>query len=139
MALLFIDLDKFKPVNDTHGHHVGDLLSQEVARRLLDGARASDTVARLGGDEFVVLLPLIANESDALAVAKMIFDALDQVFVIGDLQLKIDASIGVALYPERGLDEVALMQNADSAMYQAKQRGGSTIVVYQPPVSSDVS
>jgi len=139
MALLFIDLDKFKPVNDTHGHHVGDLLLQEVARRLLDGARASDTVARLGGDEFVVLLPLIANESDALAVAKMIFDALDQVFVIGDLQLKIDASIGVALYPERGLDEVALMQNADSAMYQAKQRGGSTIVVYQPPVSSDVS
>ena len=69
----------------------------------------------------------------------MIFDALDQVFVIGDLQLKIDASIGVALYPERGLDEVALTQNADSAMYQAKRRGGSTIVVYQPPVSSDVS
>ena len=64
----------------------------------------------------------------------MIFDSLEQVFVIGDLQLKIDASIGVALYPEHGLDEAALLQNADSAMYQAKQQGGSSIVVYQPPV-----
>lgn len=133
MALLFIDLDKFKPVNDTYGHHVGDLLLQEVARRLLDGARASDTVARLGGDEFVVLLPVISGETDALTVIKMICDALGQVFVIGDLQLKINASIGVALYPEHGLDEAALLQNADSAMYQAKQQGGSTIVVYQSP------
>jgi diguanylate cyclase (GGDEF)-like protein/PAS domain S-box-containing protein len=134
MALLFIDLDKFKPVNDTHGHHVGDLLLQEVARRLLDGARASDTVARLGGDEFVVLLPVISSEADALTVAKMIFNALEQTFVIGELRLKIDSSIGIALYPEHGLDEAMLLQNADSAMYQAKQQGGSAIVVYQPPV-----
>jgi diguanylate cyclase (GGDEF)-like protein/PAS domain S-box-containing protein len=139
MALLFIDLDKFKPVNDTHGHHVGDLLLQEVAHRLLDGARASDTVARLGGDEFVVLLPAISGEGDALAVAQMIFDALQKVFVIGALQLNIDASIGIALYPEHGLDEASLMQNADSAMYQAKQQGGSTIVVYQSPASTEVS
>jgi diguanylate cyclase (GGDEF)-like protein len=106
---------------------------------LLDGARASDTVARLGGDEFVVLLPAISGEGDALAVAQMIFDALQKVFVIGALQLSIDASIGIALYPEHGLDEAALMQNADSAMYQAKQQGGSTIVVYQSPASTEVS
>lgn len=130
MALLFIDLDKFKPVNDTHGHHVGDLLLQEVAHRLLDGARASDTVARLGGDEFVVLLPMISGEADALAVATMIFDALELDFVIANLRLKIDASIGIALYPEHGLDETTLLKNADSAMYLAKQKGGAGIVFF---------
>lgn len=132
MAILFIDLDKFKPVNDTHGHHVGDLLLQEVARRLLDGARASDTVARLGGDEFIVLLPSIRGGQDAFAVAEMIQRSLDAEFSIGPLQLHIDSSIGIALYPEHGQDEATLIHHADCAMYQAKQLGGSMIVVYEP-------
>lgn len=136
LALLFIDLDKFKPINDTHGHHIGDLVLQEVAWRLLDGARASDTVGRLGGDEFVVLLPSVSEVSDALAVAEMIQEALDKVFNIENLSLYIESSIGVAVYPEHGSEEGDLLQNADRAMYAAKQQTGSAIFVFDPRLNN---
>ena len=133
-ALLFIDLDQFKPVNDTLGHHVGDLLLKAVAIRMLDCVRReSDTVGRLGGDEFVVLLPEIDSTDVALAVAEKILHALSQTFEIGkkNHQIHISSSIGVALYPEHGTDEASLTKSADTAMYLAKQGGRGRVQLAQ--------
>ncbi len=123
MAVMFLDLDKFKPVNDTLGHEIGDLLLKQVARRLLDCVRASDTVARIGGDEFVVLLPTIDQEHDATVVAEKILHALKQPFQVTEHELNISGSIGIAAYPEHGDDEKLLLINADIAMYHAKKDG----------------
>ena len=130
IALMFIDLDKFKPVNDTLGHHVGDLLLKEVATRLQDCLRESDTVARVGGDEFVVLLPRIEVEQDATVVAEKILQALNQPFVLEGHVIHISASIGVASYPEHGADHEQLMNSADRAMYRAKKAGGAATVSF---------
>ncbi len=127
LALMFIDLDKFKPVNDTLGHDVGDLLLKEVAKRLQNCLRESDTVARMGGDEFVVLLPLVAQEANALLVAQKILAALTEPFALAGHKLHISASIGVAIYPEHGKGEEQLLKSADYAMYQAKERGGAAV------------
>lgn len=132
MALMFIDLDKFKPVNDSFGHAVGDLLLVEVAARLRNSVRASDTVARLGGDEFVVLLPTLDQKGDAVAVAEKIRHALNLPFKVAGHALKISSSIGVAVYPEHGEDEKLLLINADIAMYHAKQSGRDVVRLYQP-------
>jgi diguanylate cyclase (GGDEF)-like protein/PAS domain S-box-containing protein len=123
MAVMFLDLDQFKPVNDTMGHEVGDHLLKQVAERLLDCVRASDTVARLGGDEFVVLLPTIEQKQDATVVAEKILHALNQPFVVAGNTLHISSSIGIAAYPEHGDDEKLLLINADIAMYNAKKGG----------------
>jgi diguanylate cyclase (GGDEF)-like protein/PAS domain S-box-containing protein len=104
MALMFIDLDKFKPINDTLGHAVGDLLLKEVSKRLLNCARESDIVSRLGGDEFVVLLPSVETEQDAMLVADKILHTLDQPFKMAGHILHVSASIGLVLYPEHGFD-----------------------------------
>ncbi len=123
-ALIYLDLDKFKPVNDTLGHDVGDLLLKAVAQRLASSVRESDTVARLGGDEFVLILPALTNARiDALAIADKILHALAQPFEIGQHTVQIGSSLGIALYPEHGEDEFSLAKHADLAMYQAKQNG----------------
>jgi diguanylate cyclase (GGDEF)-like protein/PAS domain S-box-containing protein len=123
MAVMFIDLDRFKPVNDNLGHDIGDLLLKQVAHRMLSGVRASDTVARIGGDEFVVLLPSIEQEADATIVAEKILHALKQPFDVAGHEISISGSIGIAAYPEHGDDEKLLLINADIAMYHAKKDG----------------
>ncbi len=135
LALMFVDLDKFKPVNDEFGHETGDLLLQEVAIRLQSCMRESDTVARMGGDEFIVLLPSIEAEHseaerDAMLVAEKIRHALSQPFELAGHRLEISCSIGVAVYPEHGSDEEQLLKHADSAMYKAKQSGRNNVQIY---------
>jgi len=121
LALMFIDLDRFKPVNDELGHPVGDLLLKAVAQRLKRCVlRESDTVARVGGDEFVVMLLDVASVNDAVLVANKICHALEQPFELGEHTVSISSSIGIALYPEHGSDEAALLKHADLAMYHAK-------------------
>lgn len=131
LALMFIDLDEFKPVNDTHGHVVGDLLLKEVARRIHDCVRESDTVSRIGGDEFVVLLPVVEEAQGACDVAEKIRMALSQPFESAGNCLRISSSIGIAIYPEHGLDEGALFKSADDAMYGAKKNGRNMVVLSQ--------
>lgn len=131
VALLFIDLDHFKPVNDTLGHVVGDWLLQQVAVKMSGCVRDSDTVARIGGDEFVVLLRTINNLEEAMMVAEKIRSTLNQPFILAQQSLNISCSIGIALYPEHAGDEAEMMQYADIAMYQAKQNGRDRISVFQ--------
>lgn len=131
LALMFIDLDKFKPINDSLGHAVGDVLLVEVARRVRNCVRESDTVARIGGDEFVVLLRTVDSESGALAVADKIRVALGQPVCVGEHRLGVSASIGVAMFPAHGEDDLALTQHADIAMYEAKARGGDAVYVFR--------
>jgi diguanylate cyclase (GGDEF)-like protein/PAS domain S-box-containing protein len=123
LALLFIDLDRFKEVNDTLGHDVGDLLLIDAARRISSCVRGSDTVARLGGDEFTVTLPQLGDASRAEQVAENIVDALAHPFQIGDETVYISASIGITLYPNDAGEIEGLLKNADQAMYVAKSNG----------------
>lgn len=120
LSLLYLDLDKFKQVNDTLGHDVGDLLLQEVARRLKECMRESDTVARVGGDEFVVVLQGISSPEEAALVVEKIRGVLNQPFTLDGHRLNIMPSIGIALYPEHGDDEQQLLKHADKAMYLEK-------------------
>ena len=130
LAVIFMDLDKFKPVNDTFGHDIGDLLLKEVSSRLLGSIRASDTVARIGGDEFVVLLPSIEQQQDAVLVARKMLHALNRPFEIAGHTLQISSSIGIAVYPEHADNEKLLLINADVAMYHAKKNGRNNFMVY---------
>ncbi len=123
MALLYIDLDGFKLVNDSLGHSIGDSLLVQVAARLRARVRKADTLARLGGDEFTVILGSLHAKERAMTVAKALLDALAPPFIIEDHQLTIGASIGISLYPENAHDASDLMQQADSAMYAAKRNG----------------
>ena len=124
LALMFLDLDQFKPVNDTLGHDIGDLLLKEVALRLQACVpRDADTVSRLGGDEFVILLAQIDKASDAVLVAGKILAAIERPFCIGPHVIGISASIGIAVYPQHGEDVNQLLKNADTAMYLAKKTG----------------
>jgi len=120
VALLVMDLDRFKEVNDTFGHHTGDLLLEQLGQRLGSVLRSSDTIARLGGDEFAVLLPTATFE-DARLIADRLLQVLEEPFVLGSLQLEIDASIGIALSPDHGQDADTLLRRADVAMYVAKR------------------
>jgi diguanylate cyclase (GGDEF)-like protein len=119
-AVLLLDLDRFKEVNDTLGHHIGDLLLKEVGPRLQQVLREVDTVARLGGDEFGLILRNVTGQEEILRVVDRITSTLEQPFIVEDLRLDIEASIGIALYPEHGADAETLMQRADVAMYVAK-------------------
>jgi diguanylate cyclase (GGDEF)-like protein/PAS domain S-box-containing protein len=130
MAMLVMDLDRFKDVNDTLGHHAGDELLRQVARRLQSTLRAGDTVARLGGDEFAVLLPT-SDMVNARMVAGKLLRGLALPFVIEERDLEIGASIGIALFPEHGTDAETLLRRADVALYAAK-RGDTGLVVYTP-------
>ncbi len=121
LAVMFLDLNKFKPVNDTYGHAVGDQLLVQAAERIQHTLRESDTVARIGGDEFVVLLPVVDGPDIARHVAGKIHRTLVTPFVVGELTLQVSCSIGIALFPDHGLEEIELAKQADIAMYRAKQ------------------
>src|SRR5476649_2944177 len=123
LAVMFLDLDRFKTINDSLGHLTGDQLLKEVASRLCRAVRASDTVARLGGDEFVVLVPGIRDVDEATAVAQKIIDALGEPFPLEARTLHITPSIGVCIYPDDGDDVETLMRHAAAAMYRAKASG----------------
>ncbi|NKE73778.1 putative bifunctional diguanylate cyclase/phosphodiesterase [Candidatus Manganitrophus noduliformans] len=130
VALLLMDLDQFKEVNDTLGHDRGDLLIQHVGRRLKEVLRPTDTVARLGGDEFALILPL-AEAGHATLVASKVLKALEEPFEIEGLPIAVELSLGIALYPEHGSNADSLIQRADVAMYAAK-RSGSGYTLYTP-------
>jgi diguanylate cyclase (GGDEF)-like protein/PAS domain S-box-containing protein len=130
VGVMFIDLDKFKPVNDNFGHAVGDLLLKEVAVRMRANVRDSDTVARIGGDEFVVLLRTVEGAREARSVAEKIRLAIDEPFEVAGRRLEISCSIGIAVYPDHGKDELELSKNADAAMYWAKAHGRDSVQLY---------
>ncbi|MEG4854262.1 CHASE2 domain-containing protein [Microcoleus sp. B5-D4] len=123
VALLFLDLDGFKSINDTLGHNVGDLLLKTVASRLKKCLRGSDTISRLGGDEFTVILPAIPGSEEAAKVAEKICDAIMQPFILEEHTVSVTTSIGISLYPIDGQEPEILVKNADVAMYRAKERG----------------
>jgi diguanylate cyclase (GGDEF)-like protein/PAS domain S-box-containing protein len=127
VALLFLDLDRFKEVNDTLGHHVGDELLVEAAKRIKSCVRESDTVARLGGDEFTVILNELHDVSPIGAIAQKIIDSLSEPFKLRDEQAYVSASIGVTVYPEDALVAEELLKNADQAMFSAKQNGRNRV------------
>lgn len=131
-ALLFVDLDRFKPVNDSFGHLIGDALLQAVARRLNSLLRKSDTVARIGGDEFMVLLQNLSNPADAAVLGDKVLAELGLPFRIQGHELSISCSIGITLYPQDGADIVTLVANADTAMYKAKQEGRNGYRFFMP-------
>lgn len=130
VALMFLDLDKFKQINDTLGHDVGDQLLQQAAARMQECVRESDTVARIGGDEFIVLLRAVVDAHDAMVVAEKIRAALNRPFELMPHKLAISCSIGIALYPEHGNDGVELSKHADIAMYQAKEHGRDNVRLF---------
>ncbi|MDP3819760.1 MAG: sensor domain-containing diguanylate cyclase [Methylotenera sp.] len=123
LAVMFIDLDLFKEINDLYGHETGDIVLKKVSRQLVSCVRESDTVARMGGDEFVILLPIIDSEEDAISVAHKIIESVAQPIKVEKTHLHVTCSIGIAVYPHHGKDEKLLVINADMAMYQAKKSG----------------
>jgi diguanylate cyclase (GGDEF)-like protein/PAS domain S-box-containing protein len=136
IAVIFIDLDRFKIINDTLGHHIGDLFLIEVAKRLSACVRESDIVARLGGDEFVIALSCLANNMDAARVAKKISAALKRPCKIEGKLLHATASVGISLFPENGEDVGTLMKNADTAMYYAKDNGRNNFQFFSPAMTA---
>ena len=137
-ALLFIDLDHFKSVNDTLGHPVGDRLLHAVAQRLASCARATDTIARLGGDEFATLLTDLSNVSDAAAYAERVIEVVRAPFMIHGHRIAIGASVGIAVAPDHGADRDTLMRNADIALYRAKSGGRSGFRLFKPSMEAEV-
>ncbi len=135
MGFLFIDLDRFKLINDTLGHDVGDGLLQQVGERLSNALRDSDAVARLGGDEFAVILQKIEDPEDAELVAAKLIQALRAPIVVRGHQLNVECSIGMAVYPEHGEESEILLRHADLAMYQAKKSGGNQCWLYSPTMN----
>lgn len=135
-ALLFLDLDEFKPVNDRHGHGVGDKLLCQVAERLRCGLRESDVLGRIGGDEFVVLLAELFHDEDALRVAEKLRALVASPFEVDGLALHVSSSIGIAFYPEHGEDVVTLSRHADQAMYAAKNAGRNRVMIWNHRMES---
>lgn len=136
LAVLFLDLDRFKIINDSLGHNTGDSLLQEVAQRVLGVVRESDTVARLGGDEFTVLLPSLRAQEDAISIARKILETIREPFFIEGRELFVTTSIGVSIFPEDGNQADALIKSADTAMYQAKENGRNNIQSYNAVVNA---
>lgn len=137
LAVLFLDLDRFKQINDTLGHEAGDDLLKEVATRLKSALRESDIVARMGGDEFVAILPEMEDDSYSTVVAKKILAAVAQPFTLVGQEFRITVSIGISIYPHDGLDEQTLTKNADVAMYQAKQEGKNNYQFYSDKMNAN--
>ena len=134
LAVLYLDMDNFKQINDSFGHSAGDLLLQEVAQRLRQCVRESDTVGRLGGDEFAVLLDNVGKQEDATLVAEKIIAALSAPYLLEGHSLISAPSVGIAVYPEHGQTEMQLVRHADEAMYVAKRSGGKRYVVVEKPL-----
>ncbi|MEA2489207.1 MAG: hypothetical protein QOH21_999 [Acidobacteriota bacterium] len=136
LAVLFLDVDRFKVINDSLGHNIGDQLLQSVAARLQNCVRDSDTVARLGGDEFTVLLPRLNRSEDAAPVATKIIEAIRYPFHIEGREFFITTSIGISLFPEDGTDAESLIKNADTAMYQAKELGRDNYQLFNAVINA---
>ena len=136
VALLFLDLDGFKHINDSLGHPTGDKLLQSISERLIDCVRASDTVSRQGGDEFVVLLSEVEQSEDPAITARRMLEAVAQPHSIDHHDLHVTASIGVSVYPDDGLDAETLIKNADTAMYQAKENGRQGYQFFKPAMNA---
>lgn len=130
LALLFVDIDRFKIVNDTLGHNAGDRVLQECATRLIASLRDSDGISRLGGDEFVVTLENMSQPRDAIPVAQKILASLARPFIVDHQEFQLSASIGISVFPEDGTDVDTLLQNSDAAMYRAKGQGGNIYHFY---------
>jgi len=135
VAVLFLDLDGFKHINDSLGHPIGDKLLQSIAKRLVDCVRGSDTVSRQGGDEFVVLLSEVERPEDAAITARRMLQALAEAHSIDQHDLHVTTSIGVSVYPDDGLDAETLIKNADTAMYQAKENGRQSYQFFKPAMT----
>jgi len=130
IALMLLDLNKFKWINDTLGHHVGDALLQETAKKLLASVRKSDTVARLGGDEFCIILPELEKTTDAELIARKVFNSFKKPIVVDQQEIFISGSIGISIFPDDGDNIDTLQKNADSAMYMAKNHGNNSYYYY---------
>lgn len=139
LAVLALDLDGFKTVNDTLGHAKGDLVLQGVAERLRTSIRSGDTVARSGGDEFIILLPELSDLEGAERIAEKLLAAFAPCFILEGQEFAITASIGLSVYPKDGMDPDGLARSADAAMYRAKKRGGNTYELSHPPMKITVS
>jgi diguanylate cyclase len=135
LAVLFLDLDGFKHINDSLGHSIGDKLLQAVAMRLSNCVRKSDTVSRQGGDEFVILLPEVTHAADAGISAAKIIAEVRKTYCIGERDLCFTASVGISSYPDNGEDPETLIKNADTAMYHAKQDGRDNYQFFRPDMS----
>jgi diguanylate cyclase (GGDEF)-like protein len=138
LALLFLDLDRFKTVNDTLGHQLGDDLLQAAVQRLKDNVRADDLIARLGGDEFAVLLEDVAGPLELEAVAENIVRAFAEPFHLNGRQIGVTASVGITLFPADNADPMSLLNNADIAMYQAKEQGRNTFRFFTPSMHEQI-
>jgi diguanylate cyclase (GGDEF)-like protein/PAS domain S-box-containing protein len=135
LAVLFLDLDRFKQVNDTLGHDIGDRLLKEIAERLRRSVRESDTISRLGGDEFNILLTGIAHSDDVFTIAQKVVGSFRKPFAIGNHEFDMSTSVGISIYPEDGETMEALCKNADIAMYHAKEQGGNSYRFYSPTMN----
>ena len=136
LAVFYLDLDRFKVINDSLGHSVGDELLRRVADRLRACVREEDTVARLGGDEFIVLVPRVASRNDANIVARKLLAAIRLPFAVEERDFFLTTSLGVSVYPDDGVDPEALVQNADTAMYRAKEQGRDNFQLYTPAMTA---
>lgn len=136
LAVFFVDLDRFKNINDTLGHEEGDLLLQEMATRLKSCLRESDCIARLGGDEFVIMVPSLSTTEQLAAVAQKVLGSVSRPFALRDHEFHVTASIGISVYPFDGEDERLLMKNADIAMYQSKEDGKNTFTFYSAELNT---
>jgi diguanylate cyclase (GGDEF)-like protein/PAS domain S-box-containing protein len=130
LALMLLDLNKFKWINDTFGHHVGDCMLQETTKKLLSAVRSTDTVARLGGDEFCIIVPELEKTTDAELIARKIFTSFEEAIVVDHQEVFISGSIGIAIFPDDGSNITTLQKNADSAMYIAKNRDDNSFYYY---------
>jgi diguanylate cyclase (GGDEF)-like protein/PAS domain S-box-containing protein len=138
LAVIFLDLDRFKLINDTVGHGAGDEALQRTAERLTSAVREGDTVARLGGDEFTVLLPVISGVVDACEVAERILERLARPLALAGHEFQLSASLGIALYPEDGDDAETLLRNADTAMYSAKDQGKNRFQLFTAAMNAEI-
>ncbi|MDQ2075979.1 EAL domain-containing protein [Marinimicrobium sp. ABcell2] len=136
LAVIFIDLDRFKNINDTLGHDAGDILLKEMAQRLGNSLRSCDVVARLGGDEFVVLVQELEDAEQVGKVARKILSAAIKPVIVLGQEVRVTASVGICMYPEDAEDEQTLMKNADIAMYRAKEEGKNTYQFYSPDIKA---
>ncbi|KQX68445.1 EAL domain-containing protein [Paenibacillus sp. Root444D2] len=134
VGLMFLDLDKFKQVNDTLGHHTGDLLLIDVSKRIIQSVPEGSIVSRLGGDEFTIIFPNLSHIDEVIPVADVILQALAEPFYLNKRELYITTSIGICIYPEHGTDVETLIRNADASMYRAKESGGNTYSVYSKSI-----
>jgi diguanylate cyclase (GGDEF)-like protein/PAS domain S-box-containing protein len=139
VAVLYLDLDRFKMVNDTLGHSIGDKLLVDVASRIESVLRKTDTVSRVGGDEFIIILPELKESQGAIIVAKKIVQVMQQTFMIDDNEIITTTSVGITYFPDQGQDAETLIKNADTAMYQAKEQGKNNWKIFETHMHSNMS